>query len=49
MNRDLSAATTPTAEAVTGLAEAAQRALAGRVIWTPHDAAAAIRAELRPL
>jgi hypothetical protein len=49
MNRDLSAATTPTAEAVTGLAEAAQRALAGRVSWTPYDAASAIRAELLPL
>jgi hypothetical protein len=49
MNRDLSAATAPATEAMTGLAEAAQRAVASRVTWAPHDAASAIRAELLPL
>ena len=49
MNRDLSAATTPATDAVTGLAEAAQRALADQPTWTPHDSACTIRAELLPL
>jgi hypothetical protein len=40
---------TADAEAVIELVEAAQRGLAGRVIWTPADAAAAVRAELVPV
>jgi hypothetical protein len=49
MNWDLAAIITSNAEAVIQLAEAAQRALAGRVLWTPTDAAAAVRAALLPL
>src|SRR5690242_14865933 len=49
MNHDPSAPATPTTEAMIQLTEAAQRALAGRIIWTPHDAASAIRTELLPL
>jgi hypothetical protein len=49
MNWDLAAITATNAEAVTEMAKAAQRALATRVLWTPADAAAAVRAEMLPL
>jgi hypothetical protein len=49
VNWDLAEITTTDPGAVIELAEAAQRALAGRVIWKPDDAAAVVRAELLPL
>lgn len=49
MNWDLTAGADSSAEVTGALAEAAQRALSGRPVWTPADAAAGVRAELLPL
>ena len=49
MNHDPSASATPTTEAMIQMTVTAQRALAGRIHWTPRDAASAIRTELLPL